>query len=97
MRFFIVQNYSTTSSIVTWYVCARNLLSLAVSPDIETPLPRLSPKQQPMNKLINFTGLLALWFQNKAQKTEVGILKQCDLYHKLQGYSSYRTANYDIK
>lgn len=78
-------SYSTNSSIITWYVCVRNLLSLAVSPDIETPHspPRLSPKQQPMNKLINFTGRLALWFQNKGQKTEAGSLKQCDLYHKL--------------
>lgn len=77
-------HYTTNSSTITWYVCVRNLLSLAVSPDIETPHPpRLSPKQQPMNKLINFTGLLALWFQNKGQTTETGSLKHCHLYHKL--------------
>lgn len=75
--------YHTATATVTWYVCARYLLSLAVSPDIETPHPQLSPKQQTMNQLINFTGLLALWFKSKAQKTEVGSLKQCNLYHKL--------------
>lgn len=58
MAILTVQLYANPS-IIIWYVRAPNLLSLAVSPDEETPHPPpdcpLSNKQ-PMNKLINFTG-----------------------------------------
>lgn len=76
-----VQTHSFSLDLCVCVTCWVWLYHLTQK--LHTPLPWLSPKQQPMNKLINFTGPLALCFQNKGQKTEEGGLKQCDSYHKL--------------